>query len=98
MGKVDARRVPRVRWVKAADGNEEAELEQGPRSLEGPWREDRLKRSTRGSRTQGGVGGRDAGRGWRSWGELPDEMSPQIPTRQDLGRQGGRKLWAWRLV
>ena len=32
---MDARRVPRVRWVKAADGNEEAELEQGPRSLKG---------------------------------------------------------------
>lgn len=35
LGRVDARRVPRVRWVKAADGNEEAELEQGPRSLKG---------------------------------------------------------------
>ena len=44
--------MPRVRWVKAVGGNEEAELEQGPLSLEGPWREDGLQRNTRGSRTQ----------------------------------------------
>lgn len=62
LGRVHARRVPRVRWVKAADGNEEAELEQGPRSLKGHG-EETDSRGARGSRTQGGVGGRDAGRG-----------------------------------
>lgn len=83
--------MPRVRWVKAVGGNEEAELEQGPLSLEGPWREDGLQRNTRGNRTQGGVGAETQAEAGGAGGELPDEMSPQTPTGQDLGRQGGQE-------
>lgn len=36
-----------------------------------------------GAETQAEAGG--------AGGELPDEMSPQTPTGQDLGRQGGQE-------